>query len=52
MSKTLYEPYKHNKIWKIIEQTIRDLENNQDIELKTSSDYVVGLIVKRILEIK
>ncbi len=43
-----YEEYENSKLWEVIESTLNDLVENQDIELKTHPEYVVGYLCKKI----
>jgi len=46
--KTPYEQYKNTEEWVIIEYLLQELENNQDIELKTAPEYVIGYLVEKL----
>ena len=46
--KTPYIQYKNTEEWLIIEYLLNELENNQDIELKTAPEYVVGYLVEKL----
>ncbi|MDP2174288.1 MAG: hypothetical protein Q8K70_00110 [Bacteroidota bacterium] len=43
-----YEEFQKTKLWEIITKSIDDLVINQDIELTTRKEYVVGYICKNI----
>ncbi|HEV2524254.1 MAG TPA: hypothetical protein VGU44_03885 [Gammaproteobacteria bacterium] len=45
-----YKTLENTKLWKIVEASINDLLNNQDLEEKTAHTYIVGYIVKCIAE--
>ena len=47
-----YENYKGNELWQVIERALDDLIKNQDIVLQTRDDYVIGFIVKSIVNSK
>ena len=47
-TKTPYVQYQDTEEWAIIEHLLTELENNQDIELKTASEYVVGYLVEKL----
>lgn len=49
---TPYEKYRQTLEWQEIEKSIKDLVDNQDIEIKTSPDYVTGYISKHLIERK
>lgn len=41
-----YEEYETSKLWKIVKSSIEDLVENNDIELFTPIEYIVGYICK------
>ena len=45
-----YEKYRDCKLWKVIEKSLYDLKENQDIDITTEQDYVVGYLCKRVHE--
>lgn len=48
-------PYKESEqteLWRIISQSIDDLEENQDINITTNKEYVIGYICKMITKTK
>lgn len=45
---TPYIQYKNTEEWLIIEYLLNELENNQDIELKTAPEYVIGYLVEKL----
>ena len=45
---TPYTDYRDTEEWVIIEYLLKELENNQDIELKTAPEYVIGYIVREL----
>ena len=45
-----YNEYKNNKLWKIIDTSIKDLIKNKDITETTNHDYIVGYIVKKVVD--
>ena len=45
---TTYAQYKDTEEWVIIEYLLNELENNQDIELKTAPEYVIGYLVEKL----
>ena len=45
-----YEKYRDGKLWKEIEKGLYDLKENQDIDITTEQDYVVGYLCKRVHE--
>jgi len=45
---TPYSQYQNTEEWVIIEYLLKELENNQDIELKTAPKYVIGYLVEKL----
>lgn len=45
---TPYAQYQNTEEWVIIEYLLKELENNQDIELKTAPEYVIGYLVEKL----
>ena len=45
-----YIKYEQDKIWTVVNDLINDLINNNDIELQTPIEYVVGYICKGLLD--
>ena len=43
-----YKELESNWLWKIVNKSIEDLINNQDIKEKTSRTYIVGYICRSI----
>jgi len=50
--KSLYDKYKSLKEWKVIEKALKELVKNKDLSINTQSDYVIGLIIKKLKSIK
>lgn len=48
----IYEKYKKSKYWKLIDKELAALEINQDIRITTKREYVIGALVKTILDAK
>ena len=46
--KNPYSQYQGTEEWAIIANLLAELENNQDIELKTPPEYVVGYLVEKL----
>lgn len=46
----LYKEFKQTSLWKIIEKSLAELIDNQDIEITTRSEYVIGYLCKKIAE--
>ena len=47
---TPYDKYKSTEEWRIIHQSLQELVDNDDIKLLTPNDYVIGYIVKQLVE--
>ena len=45
-----YKKYEQDKTWGIVNSLINDLLDNNDIELQTPIEYVVGYICKGLLD--
>ena len=43
-----YIEYENTPMWNLINKTISELEENQDIKLSTPKEYVIGYICKQI----
>ena len=46
-------PYKELEslvVWRTIDKAISDLEENQDLALKTPREYIVGYLCKSLIE--
>lgn len=43
-----YAQYQNTEEWVIIEYLLKELESNQDIELKTAPEYVIGYLVEKL----
>jgi ABC-type transporter MlaC component len=43
---TTYDQYKNSEEWKIIQNAINELIQNQDIQLTTLPEYVIGYYYK------
>jgi hypothetical protein len=48
MNMTPYDKLKTTKNWVAVENAIKDLVNNGDLEEKTPREYIVGYIVQSI----
>ena len=47
---TPYDNYKETEEWEIISSAISDLTKNNDIVLLTADDYIIGYLVKQLLD--
>ena len=43
-----YQQYHNTEEWAIIGHLLENLINNQDIELKTAPEYVIGYLVEKL----
>ncbi len=43
-----YKEYEQTQLWELIDKAIDDLVENQDIELTTRKEYIVGYLCKII----
>ena len=49
---SMFNEYKSCKEWAIVERAINELKNNNDLQITTHLDYVIGHITKRIIDDK
>jgi len=47
-----YKDLEGTELWKKVSQGIDDLVKNQDINITTQKEYVIGYLCKMIIEIK
>ena len=47
---TPYDKYKSTEEWRIIGKSVQELIDNDDIKLLTPNDYVIGYIVKQLID--
>lgn len=43
-----YKEYEQTQLWELIDNAIDDLVKNQDIELTTRKEYIVGYLFRKI----
>ena len=43
-----YAKYQNTEEWAILSHLLTELTNNQDIELKTAPEYVIGYLVEKL----
>lgn len=43
-----YQEYEQTQLWELINKAIDDLVKNQDIEITTRKEYVIGYLCKTI----
>jgi hypothetical protein len=42
--------YENTPLWNVVNKSVSELEQNQDIKLSTPREYVIGYICKQIKE--
>jgi hypothetical protein len=47
-----YKQFEKLHTWKIVAKAIDDLEQNGDLELKTSREHVVGYLTQQLVAVK
>ena len=45
-----YKNFEESALWRVVEDAINNLVENDDLEEKTGREYIVGYIVKHIKE--
>ena len=45
-----YKDLENHPNWKILKDGIIALEENEDLALKTNTDYVVGYLLRKLIE--
>jgi hypothetical protein len=45
-----YKEFESLVVWKTIDKAIAELEENQDLVLKTPREYVIGYLCKTLIE--
>lgn len=50
MSRHPYKEFENKQTWETLRETINELIKNQDLELKTSEEYIIGFLCKKIKE--
>ncbi len=48
MEKKPYAEYRNLSIWNVVKKELKELEKNQDVEITTQLDIVIGSLVKAI----
>ncbi len=43
-----YEKYKESELWMKLNDILEELEENQDIEITTHKDYVIGYLCENL----
>ena len=43
-----YEEFENTSLWLQIKKALNDLTENQDIEIKTRPEYVIGFLCKKL----
>ncbi len=47
---TPYDKYKNTEEWQIISKAVQELIENNDIKSLTPNDYIIGFIVKQLID--
>ena len=47
-----YKKYENSKMWDVVASLLKDLVDNNDIELLTPKEYIIGYICKGFSEHK
>jgi hypothetical protein len=45
-----YQEYEGSEVWKVLEKGIKDLHANGDVVETTARPYIVGYLVKRLVD--
>ncbi|MHB0998838.1 MAG: hypothetical protein ACYC27_06290 [Armatimonadota bacterium] len=45
-----YEQYRDSKVWKVLKEALENLVANQDIDITTEPDYVIGYLAEMLSE--
>jgi hypothetical protein len=45
-----YEAFEGSELWRVIDTTVAELEENGDLELTTHRRYVIGYLCKRLTD--
>ena len=45
-----YKDFENSDLWKSLDKALVELEANQDVQITTAREYVVGYICKYLLE--
>ena len=44
-----YKEYEDSKLWAVIEKALEDLVENQDLNLCTRKEYIIGFLIKSLV---
>ena len=47
-----YSKFENTALWKTIDDTLSELEQNQDVQITTAREYVVGYLCKQLVHQK
>lgn len=47
-----YKEYENTSIWSVVEQAITELVENNDIEIQTPIEYVIGYICRNLSSVE
>ena len=45
-----YHELESTKLWEVLKEALKELIENQDIEITTNEEYVIGFLCKSIIE--
>lgn len=45
-----YKDFESTELWTVVKKALKELIKNQDIEITTKEDYVIGYLCKKILK--
>ncbi len=45
-----YDEYQNTNLWKKLDEILKDLEENSDIQITTKRDYVIGYLCQKLQE--
>lgn len=43
-----YKDFEGTKLWQVVDRAVTDLVENQDLEISTPREYVIGYLVKSL----
>ena len=43
-----YSEFEHTPLWKAIDAAVAELEQNRDVELKTTREHVIGYLCQQL----
>jgi hypothetical protein len=45
-----YSKFEHTNVWRVLEQAVQELVDNNDIKELTNRTYIIGYLAKRLSE--